>query len=333
MYSSGLASIIINFMENEIIYFKKLIESINKQSYKFIEVVIIDKTADMKIKFELSNISSKYPVKIVQYIKKAGFAENYNYGIHESNGEFVFVLNPDTMLKDNCIEELVLSFKINSNIGCVSPKILRMDKNGNIFSPPIIDSTGMTLNSRIRHHDRGEEEVDIGQYENACYIFGVTGAAAFFRRECLNDIQFDNQFYDEDYWLTREDADISWRINNYGWANLYWPKAVCYHVRTDKPGSRKKLSKVVRMHGVKNRYMLLINNISLKNYLKNLHRIIIRDIFVIIGVFIFEWESIYAFKGIWIKKKKLILKRRKIKLKVKKELSDYWFDRSEVYLE
>ena len=50
----------------------------------------------------------------------------------------------------------------------------------------------------MRHLDRGAEEVDRGQYDREQYVFGASGAAAFFRRSFIDDVSVEGEFFDED---------------------------------------------------------------------------------------------------------------------------------------
>lgn len=286
-------SVVINFMQHEVIYFNKLVESLQSQTYDEWQAIIIDKTSTGELSKRLRDSGCPEKFQVIHHSQPAGFAENYNFGIRKSNGaEFVFVLNPDTYLEPGCLKALVSAMDFDPRVGCVSPKILRMTEEQVRSNPDIVDSTGMYLTRFIRHFDRGAGELDKGQFEKLVYVFGVTGAGAFFRRACLDNIKFDDQFYDEDFWSSREDADISWRLQNRGWKCLYTPAAVMYHVRTLKPGPRSQTSASLRMHGIKNRYLLMMNNMSLKNYIFNLPFILFRDILVVGRVLLVEHSSI-----------------------------------------
>ena len=320
-----LVSVTICFLDNHLKYFKKLMNSLENQTVKTIEIIIVDKTKSTVVS-EFNPIRGSFlNFYIIKDSVPSGFAYNYNNAIKKSRGNFVFVLNPDTFLAPNCIEEILTIFEKDDKIGCVSPKILRMNENLLSYNPPIIDSTGLYLTPFIRHFDRGADEIDFGQYNEISYIFGVTGAAQFFKKSCLEDIKILDQYFDEDFWSYREDADISWRLWNYGWKCAYTSTAIMYHARTAKPNSRKKINQLINMHSVKNRYLLLINNISIKNFLIYLPFILYRDLLIIVKVFLFERTSIEAF--LYIKKNlRYLLKKRKIiHSKITKDMSSYWF--------
>ncbi len=126
----------------------------------------------------------------------------------------------------------------------------------------IIDSTGIYFTRNMRHLDRGAEETDRGQYDRPQYVFGASGAAVLFRRDFIQDVSVEGEFFDEDFFAFREDADLAWRAQVMGWKCLYTPTAVAWHVRRVTPERRKDLPLVINWHSVKNRFLMRGKNAS-----------------------------------------------------------------------
>jgi len=126
----------------------------------------------------------------------------------------------------------------------------------------IIDSTGIYFTPNMRHLDRGAEEPDRGQYDRLQYVFGASGAAAFFRRSFIDDVSVEDQFFDEEFFAFREDGDLAWRAQVLGWKCLYVPTAVAWHVRRVTPERRKDLPLVINWHSAKNRFLMRGKNAS-----------------------------------------------------------------------
>jgi GT2 family glycosyltransferase len=126
----------------------------------------------------------------------------------------------------------------------------------------IIDSTGIYFTPNMRHLDRGAEELDRGQYDRLQYVFGASGAAAFFRRDFINDVSVEGEFFDEEFFAFREDGDLAWRAQLMGWKCLYVPTAVAWHVRRVTPERRKDLPLVINWHSAKNRFLMRGKNAS-----------------------------------------------------------------------
>ncbi len=87
----------------------------------------------------------------------------------------------------------------------------------------IIDSTGIYFLPNLRHLDRGAGELDHGQFERMEYVFGATGAAALYRRSMVDDVSVNGEFFDEQFFAYREDADLAWRAQLMGWRCVYTP--------------------------------------------------------------------------------------------------------------
>jgi GT2 family glycosyltransferase len=126
----------------------------------------------------------------------------------------------------------------------------------------IIDSTGIYFTPNMRHLDRGAEEIDRGQYDHVQYVFGASGAAAFFRRDFIEAVSVEGEFFDEDFFAFREDGDLAWRAQVMGWKCLYAPAAVAWHVRRVTPERRKDLPLVINWHSAKNRFLMRGKNAS-----------------------------------------------------------------------
>jgi GT2 family glycosyltransferase len=126
----------------------------------------------------------------------------------------------------------------------------------------IIDSTGIYFTPNMRHLDRGAEELDRGQYDRPQYVFGASGAAAFFRRSFIDDVSVEGEFFDEEFFAFREDADLAWRAQLMGWKCLYVPNAVAWHVRRVTPERRKDLPLIINWHSAKNRFLMRGKNAS-----------------------------------------------------------------------
>jgi GT2 family glycosyltransferase len=114
----------------------------------------------------------------------------------------------------------------------------------------------------MRHLDRGAEEPDEGQYDRPQWVFGATGAAAMFRRAFVEAVSIYGQFFDEDFFSYREDADLAWRAQLMGWKCLYVPTAVAWHVRRVTPERREQVPHEINWHSVKNRFLMRGKNAS-----------------------------------------------------------------------
>src|SRR5258706_15517308 len=108
----------------------------------------------------------------------------------------------------------------------------------------------------LRHLDRGTLDPDKGPYLNFESVFGATAAAALYRRNMIDDISIQGEFFDSGFFVYPEDADVAWRAQLMGWRCLYTPRACGHHVRNVLPGQRHALPPEINMHSGKNRFFI-----------------------------------------------------------------------------
>jgi GT2 family glycosyltransferase len=250
--------------------------------------------------------------------RNAGFAAAQNQAIREARGNWVLTLNPDVLLLPGFIGRLVEAGQADARIGTVCGKLLTMTAEFEIPPQPVVDSTGIYFNPMLRHLDRGSQQPDNGHYREPEFVFGATAAAALYRRAMIEDISLEGEFFDSDFFIYREDADVAWRAQLMGWRCLYTPHARGYHVRTVLPGNRAALPSTINMHSVKNRYLMRIKNISWPLYCKNWFSITFRDAVVVGCCLLWEQTSLPAFWYLvrnWrraVHKRALVQQRRRV---------------------
>jgi len=183
----------------------------------------------------------------------------------------------------------------------------------------LVDSTGIYFTPMLRHLDRGSQEVDNGHYLNFEYVFGATAAAALYRRSMIEDISILGEFFDPDFFVYREDADVAWRAQLMGWRCIYTPLARGYHVRNVLPGNRRALPPEINMHSVKNRFLMRFKNMTPDLYRRNWFSITARDLVVFGACLLHEHSSLRAFVYLarnWrrvLEKRGEIMRRRRAK--------------------
>jgi GT2 family glycosyltransferase len=216
------------------------------------------------------------------------------------------------LLLPNFIQELVDAGHSDPKIGSVCGKLLAMTATFDIPARPLVDSTGIYFNPMLRHLDRGSQEIDNGHYLKHEYVFGATAAAALYRRKMIEHISFDGEFFDSDFFVYREDADVAWRAQLMGWKCIYSPLARGYHVRNVLPGNRRALPPAINMHSVKNRFLMRMKNISGDLYWKNWFSITVRDLAVVGCCLLREHTSLKAFWFLAKNWKRVMAKRKLI---------------------
>src|SRR5579884_2387881 len=248
--------------------------------------------------------------EVIRSTKNLGFAAAHNRLIRENQSEFILVLNPDTVLRETFLEEIVRALDGRPDAGSASGKLLRMDGI-------TIDSTGIMMLRSQRHLDRGAGHPDLGQFDTPEDIFGPSGAAALYRRTALEDAAVEGEYFDENFFAYREDADLAWRLRLFGWNSIYVPTAVALHRRRVTPERRTQLPVAINYHSVKNRFLLRINNMTSALYLRDFWRITARDAAVVGYVFLKEWSSAPALGYVLRNLPRLWRKRQTIQKRIR----------------
>lgn len=318
---------IVTFNDESII--ENCLQAVFAQTYKNFSVLCVDNFS----KDNTLKILKQWPVKVIKNYENKGFAIAHNQALRATNGEFVLLLNPDIRIAPTFLEEMIKVFndKENNNIGSASGCLLRINKLGE--KSKIIDGCGLFMNRNRRQNLIAEglplEKFKKRMNNKLCYIFGPDGAAPFFRRKMLEDIKMNGEFFDEDFYINKEDVDLCWRSQIYGWQSLLVPKAKAFHIRTFRAGTenRKKVPLFIRRAAVRNRYLLLLKNEHWIHFLRDFPLILIYEIKIFIYLILFEPSSLIAYIDV-LKLFKRTMKKRKIiqsKRKTSWQRLDIWF--------
>jgi len=212
-------------------------------------------------------------VRVVDAGWNSGFCAGNNRGVRESCGEFVFFCNNDLVVSPSYLRELAAFMETRPAVGATAGKLLRYDL-ATKTKLERFDSAGIALRRNRAAFDRGENLADEGEYDVAEEVFGVSAAGMLARREAILDVAPDGAFFDENLFMYKEDVDVAWRLGMRGWESWYVPAAVAHHARTSQglagesylANARRYLRnerskpEFVRMHSLKNQWLLLVKH-------------------------------------------------------------------------
>jgi len=306
-------------------FIRRCLESVLAQKYRNKEIIVVDNASTDGTTDILEQFEDR--CQIAYNDENIGFAAAQNQAIEASSGKWVLTLNPDVLLLPNFIQSMVDAGSYDETIGTVCGKLLAILASFDLPDRPLVDSTGIYFTPMLRHLDRGSQEVDNGHYLNYEYVFGATAAAALYRRSMIDDVAINGEFFDSDFFVYREDADVAWRAQLMGWKCIYTPHARGYHVRSVLPGKRRALPAVINMHSVKNRFLMRIKNMTGHLYWRNWLSITTRDLIVVACCLLREQSSLKAIPYIARNWGRVMEKRREI-MRRKRVSDDYiaeWF--------
>lgn len=250
------------------------LDALLAQDYSRLDVTVIDNASQDG---SPGWIAQRYPgVRLWSFPHNRGFAAALNWGIGHSEGNLVLSLNPDVVVAPAFVAELVKAIVQDDRIGMAAPKLLQAGE------PARLDSTGLFVDRRRRPYDRGQGELDRGQYDAMIHVFGACGAAALYRRTMLGDLAVDGEYFDETFFAYYEDADLAWRAQWRGWRAVYAPQAVALHARgwgetLRKRGRTAKDATGPRL-ALRNRYLMTAKNDCLAYFLADLPLILVAEV-------------------------------------------------------
>jgi GT2 family glycosyltransferase len=281
-------------------------ESLMRQTFRDFSILVVDNGSDDET---VNFLRSNYPtVNVLQNFKNLGFARANNQGMLMAKSDYILALNPDVILTENFLEKLLSFADQHPEAGTFGGKILKLksefidgnDKGGMLQAvrSNIFDSAGLQIFKSRRVIDRGEGTADQGQYDRPEEVFGITGACALYRKPALDEVMIRNEFFDQDFMAYKEDVDLAWRLQIYGFSAWYVPAAVCFHHRGFPASAqnnirkvfkeRKKISRIIRSYSFRNHYLMLAKNDDLANVIKFFPWIFGREFKVFFGTLIFE---------------------------------------------
>ena len=274
-------------------YIRRCLEAVLRQQGVRLEIVVVDNASTDGTAAALDAFGSR--LRVIRCPRNLGFAEAQNRAIRATAADWVLTLNPDVLLRPGFIRALVEAGQADPEAGAVCGKLLSIGPGFVPLDDPRIDSTGICFSPALRHFDRGWGEPDRGAYANPEYVFGASAAAALYRRNMIDDVSIGGDFFDPDFFVYREDADLAWRAQLLGWRTLYTPAAEAFHVRSVTPANRRSQPAIVNMHSVKNRFLMRAKNITAGVYRRCWLRATLRDAVVVGGAFLWEPTSVPAF--------------------------------------
>ena len=274
-------------------YIRRCLDAVLKQTGVVLDVVVVDNASTDTTRAILQRFRGR--IRTIHNDHNAGFAAGQNQAIRASRAGWVLTLNPDVLLLPGFIRTLVEAGKADGAAGSVCGKLLSIGPGFQPLDERLIDSTGIFFTPAMRHFDRGWHQPDDPIYDTMEYVFGASAAAALYRREMIDDVAVDGNFFDPAFFCYREDADVAWRALLQGWRCLYQPAAESYHVRGVTPGSRRAEPSAINMHSVKNRFLMRIKNSTSGLYRRFWLPTTLRDLLVIGGVVFREPASLAAF--------------------------------------
>jgi GT2 family glycosyltransferase len=262
------ASIII-VTHNHKQFLDRCLKSVLIQEYPH-EIILVDNcSTDGTVSYVRENFPK---MKIVETSANVGYGAGNNLGVKNSLGEYIVVLNPDTVVQTGWLSALISPLE-NENTIITTPKILTYE--------------GFTINTcgNINHFTGLNFTRGLGSspsnYKEIASIGGISGACFAIKK---HDYEILGGF-DEAFFMYKEDTDFSWNALQSGFTIIYIPNSILRHYYT----LRVFPEKLYQLE--KGRYMIL------RKFLSRKEMIILTPSFFVVEIFTIGYSLKQGKKG------------------------------------
>ena len=178
------------------------------------EIIIVDNSSkDDSVNF----LETNYPkIKVIEN-KIKNYAKAINHGIKNAKGQYIAILNSNTVVENNWLKGLMDIIDQDEKIGVVQSKMLFSDEE-------MIKSAGVEEIEDFYFSDIGFGERDVGKYSEIRELDYFARDSILLKRKCVDEVGK----FDEDFLMYMEDVDYSIRCKDLGWKIFYSPNSVVY---------------------------------------------------------------------------------------------------------
>ncbi len=195
---------------------EECLSSIQQQSYKPYEIIVVDNASTDGSR----ELLRQFPeISLIENKTNLGFGPANNQALERCAGEIVALVNNDTILTPDWLQNLIQPLIANQKTGMCAGKTLSYDRR------EVIDNTGHLLYWDGMNRGRGRMQKDQGQFDCETEALFPSGCACLFRTAMLKQIGF----FDEDFYLYGDDTELGIRARLAGWECSFVPKAIAYH--------------------------------------------------------------------------------------------------------
>jgi len=164
-----------------------------------------------------------------------GYAYANNLGMRQARGDYVLLLNPDTVLPSNALKDMITFMEEHPDTGVAGPKLVLADGSLDLAcrrSFPTLDVALYRLLGLSKRYPNSPRynRYNLGYLDpnQVAEVDSVVGAFMLIRRKALDQ----TGFFDERFFMYAEDIDLCYRIKvDCGWRIHYNPAVVVTHYK------------------------------------------------------------------------------------------------------
>jgi GT2 family glycosyltransferase len=240
---------------------ERCLQTIARQSFCNSIITVVDNGSTDGTAASLEKL---YPeVRSIVFAENRGFSAAVNAGITGGASPYIFLLNNDTELEPDCLQQLVTAAGSLPDFAFFVPKMLSFHDRA------LLDGAGDGYLRGGAGYRLGTMEQDNGAYDQSGPVFGACAGAVLYRRSLFEKVGL----FDEDFFAYLEDVDLNLRINRRGLRGYYVAPARVYHVGSATTGS--KINPMTIRLSTRNSLYVLVKNYQLSLFLRFLPVIVV----------------------------------------------------------
>lgn len=309
--------------------FRDCLNSLSSQTWQDFSLIVVDNgssdsTVEMARQFAREHPET--PTQVMEAGRNLGFSAGHNRALAASASPYCVFLNQDVLLEREFLARAISFLEANPEFSSVSPKVLRL-RDGKKTS--VVDSLGMTFRKTLQAVDlRAGQDAATLSLPEEFEVFGPSGAAATHRRAALDEAAYlredgSREWLDEEFFMYKDDVDLSMRLQILGWRAACVSAAECYHVRTARdavPGkvwykvarNRRSKSQFVNFLSYRNQWLIYFKDMPSHIIYRYLPLVAYYDLKKVTFLLIFERKTLGALREAWQKKKEMLKKRQQL---------------------
>jgi len=263
------------------------VESILRTKYDNIEIIVVDNDSEDNSHLECKKKFDK--ILLIQNTENLGFCEGNNVGIRSAKGDFVIIINPDTVVTDLWINEFLKAYREKGD-GIYQPRIISLEDKKTILS------TGNEIQLFGFGYAKNKGNKIEEASKNIEKVTYASGTCIFTKKKILEKIGL----FDPFLFLYHDDLDLSWRASLLKINSFYVPTITIFHKESyNFQWSSKKFFWLERNR----KYCILTH------YSKNTQKKISLELFLV-NILVWGLYLVKGFLGVKIKAELDILKNK-----------------------
>jgi GT2 family glycosyltransferase/lipopolysaccharide/colanic/teichoic acid biosynthesis glycosyltransferase len=214
------------FLEHALVSLQKATRGIDA------EIIVVDNASDDG---SVEMVRAKFPtVRLFINENNLGFAKANNIAMKQAKGDYILLLNPDTLVQEDTLHTMMAFFEQHSDVGLAGCKILNPDGSLQLacrrsFPTPWVAFTKITGLSALFPYSKlfGRYNLTYLNPDESHEVDAVSGSFMFLRREVYEQVGG----LDEQFFMYGEDLDWCYRIQQAGWKVYYVPTTQIIHYK------------------------------------------------------------------------------------------------------